>query len=81
MSPKQYKPAYVMVVDSIRARIRSGELKPGDKLPTKREMAEQFIVSGQVIDSAILVLKQDGTIEGRQGKGIYVAESPSAAEE
>jgi GntR family transcriptional regulator len=81
MTPKQYKPAYLMVADDIRAQIKAGGLKPGDKLPTKRQMAEHYIVSGQVIDTAILVLKQDGTIEGRQGKGIYVAESPPAGEE
>jgi GntR family transcriptional regulator len=70
------KPLYQTVVDDIRGQIRDGVLRPGDKLPTKREMCVQYGVSGQVIDAAMMVLRLDGTVEGIQGKGIYVAGRP-----
>jgi GntR family transcriptional regulator len=76
MSPTPYKPAYQIVVDAIRDQIRSGLLKPGGKLPIKRELIAQYSVSGQVIDSAMLILRTTGWVEGRQGKGVYVAASP-----
>lgn len=78
MSPTPYKPAYIMVADDLRSRIESGDLQPGDQLPTKRQMAAQYQVSQQVIDSAMIVLRAEGLIEGRQGKGVYVATRPTA---
>jgi len=68
--------AYQVVADDIRAQITSGTLSPGDQLPFKRLLAEQYKVSEQVIDVAMVLLRNEGLIEGRQGKGVYVAERP-----
>jgi DNA-binding GntR family transcriptional regulator len=71
MSP--YKPDYRRVADDLREQIKDGRLAPGAKLPTKREMCAQYSVSSQTIESAMLVLKTEGLLDGRQGKGVYVA--------
>lgn len=62
------------VVDDIRDRIASGELSPGDKLPTKRELAVQYGVSLAVIDAAMIELRAAGLVRGQQGKAVYVAD-------
>ncbi len=68
-----YKPDYRRVADDLREQIRDGRLAPGAKLPTKREMCAHYAVSSQTIESAMLVLKTEGLVEGRQGKGVFVA--------
>jgi GntR family transcriptional regulator len=68
-----YKPDYRRVADDLREQIQDGRLSPGAKLPTKREMCAHYSVSSQTIESAMLVLKTEGLVEGRQGKGVFVA--------
>ncbi len=75
MSPAPYRAAYHQVADDIRDQIRAGTLAPGDQLPTKRALAQRYQVSGQVIDMAMVVLRTEGLITGRQGKGVYVAQA------
>lgn len=66
--------AYLQVARDIREKIRSGELKPGDKLPSFNALCQQYEVSSTVIRSAMIVLKSEGLIDGRQGKGVYVTD-------
>lgn len=62
------------VVDSIRGKIESGEWRPGDRLPTKIELAAAYGVSAAVIDAAMIELRMAGLVRGQQGKGVYVAD-------
>lgn len=74
-----FVPDYQRVAADIRQAIKDGRLKPGDRLPTRRELIAQYGVSGQVIDSAMLILKAEGWVRGHQGRGTYVADSPPQA--
>lgn len=65
-------PKYERVADAIRDQIRSGQLKPGNKLPSIAQLQEQHGVSYGSIRSAMLVLKAERLIEGRPGEGVYV---------
>lgn len=65
-------PKYERVAATIRAQIKSGELKPGDQLPTTQNLIEQYGVSYGSVRTALLILKAEGLIEGRQGEGVYV---------
>jgi GntR family transcriptional regulator len=65
-------PAYLRIVDDIRDQIRTGKLKPGDKLPSFSELCEQYEASNTVVRSAMLILKGEGLIDGQQGKGVFV---------
>lgn len=56
----------------IRDAITSGELKPGDKLPTESGMTEQHQVSRTVIREAIASLRADSLVEVRHGVGVFV---------
>ncbi|CAG7616256.1 FadR/GntR family transcriptional regulator [Paenibacillus allorhizosphaerae] len=62
------------VVDRIRELIVSEQLKPGDKLPSERELADLMNVSRPTIREALKILSATGFIHIRQGNGVFVAE-------
>ena len=66
------KPIYKQLMDEILAKIRSGELIPGAKLPTERELAQQLYVSRGTIKKAYKELADNNIIEIIQGSGTYV---------
>jgi GntR family transcriptional repressor for pyruvate dehydrogenase complex len=63
---------YHEIVDQIQELISAGRIKPGDRLPPERELAELFKASRNSVRDAIRVLEQMGLIESRQGDGTYV---------
>ncbi|MFD6756948.1 GntR family transcriptional regulator [Micromonospora gifhornensis] len=65
-------PNYQRVVDDLRSRILSGELAPGDKLPTEKELQQRWGYSTTIIKHALTLLRSEGLIEGRRGSGNYV---------
>lgn len=60
------------IAQDIRDKIASGEYRPGDKLPSLRELTAIYGVSAEPVRSALLILQAEGLVEGHQGKGIYV---------
>jgi GntR family transcriptional regulator, transcriptional repressor for pyruvate dehydrogenase complex len=66
----------------IRNLIIGGGLKPGDRLPTERALAELFVASRTVIREAIKGLEAKGILEGQAGSGTFVAQgNPEAVSE
>ncbi len=57
-TPVRLARLYEQIVEQIEARIRNGELKPGDQLPSERELAEQFGVSRTAVREAIKALRE-----------------------
>lgn len=81
MSPPSPRPpaAYQRVADDIREKIAAEVYPIGSQLPFKRALAAQYAVSTQVIDVAMVLLRSEGLIEGRQGKGVFVLRKPPPA--
>jgi GntR family transcriptional regulator len=71
---------YERLANDIRDKIRSGELKPGDKLPSISQLRDQFSISYGSVRGAMLVLKAENLIEGRQGDGVFVKDPNSSKE-
>ncbi|MFQ5793861.1 MAG: GntR family transcriptional regulator [Candidatus Bipolaricaulia bacterium] len=67
-------PMYVQIADSLRDRIESGELAPGDRLPSERELSEMLGVNRMTLRRALGMLETQGLLVRRQGDGTYVAE-------
>jgi DNA-binding FadR family transcriptional regulator len=65
--PLKRLPAYQQVADQIRAGIESGELVPGQALPTEHALAAEFDVSRTTIREALRVLRAQGLLQGGQG--------------
>jgi GntR family transcriptional repressor for pyruvate dehydrogenase complex len=63
---------YHEIVDQIKGLITEGRIKPGDRLPPERELADLFKASRNSVRDAIRVLELMGLIESRQGDGTYV---------
>ena len=65
---------YVRVARRIADLVSSGEVSPGDKLPSERDLAEMLKVSRPSVREAMIALEVSGLIEVRTGSGIYVAD-------
>lgn len=71
---------YQQVASTIMASIVSGKYKPGERLPSERDLAVAFKVSRPTIREAMIALEIRGLAETRHGSGIYVTDQPPAHE-
>jgi GntR family transcriptional regulator len=69
------RPLYQQVKDQLRHRIAVGELKPGDEIPSIRQLAADIRVSVITIKRAYLELELEGVIQTRQGRGSFVSDN------
>ncbi len=69
------QPIYQQIVDQIRFRILSAQLKAGDELPTIRGLAETLKVNPNTIARAYRELEHEGLVEKRRTTGTFVAET------
>ncbi|MEV1289824.1 winged helix-turn-helix domain-containing protein [Micromonospora sp. NPDC049679] len=65
------------LADHIRTQITTGELQPGDKLPSTAQLKAQHSVSEMVIRYAMHALKQEGLVYSVHGLGVFVSEKPT----
>lgn len=72
LKPIKTKKIYEQIVDQIGLLVAEGQLKPGDRLPSERELVERFQVSRASIREAISALEMMGLIEVRAGEGTYI---------
>ncbi|OEH92366.1 FadR/GntR family transcriptional regulator [Bacillus solimangrovi] len=68
---------YEEVAEALLETIKSGELKPGDKLESVQQLAENFQVGRSAIREALSALRAMGLVEMRQGEGTYVRQFDS----
>lgn len=66
---------YEKIYHFIKEQIESGRLQIGDRLPTEKELSEQFSVSRITSKRALVELEQEGLITRSRGKGSFVAEN------
>jgi GntR family transcriptional regulator len=67
---------YVQVAAEIRRAISEGEAKPGERLPPARDLAAVLEVSTNTVLRALRLLRDEGLMEFRRGRGITVAGTP-----
>ncbi|MCK4507540.1 MAG: FadR family transcriptional regulator, partial [Desulfuromonadales bacterium] len=60
------------IVDQIKQLIAKGDLKPGDRIPSERDLATMLGVSRPSVREAIMVLEAMGFLDSRQGGGTFV---------
>jgi len=66
-------PAYQRIQSVIRKRIDSGQLQPGDPVPSERDLAKTHHVSLMTARHALAFLEREGLVERRRGIGTFVA--------
>ncbi|MGW2814348.1 GntR family transcriptional regulator [Streptomyces sp. NPDC001415] len=64
--------AYERIADELRAEIRAGQLRPGDRLPAESALVERFGKSHVTIREALRVLQTEGLIDKQHGRGSFV---------
>ena len=65
-------PLYDALYKAVKADILSGKLKAGEKLPSKRELAEHLKISKVTVENAYAQLKAEGYIYSLEKKGYFV---------
>ncbi|HOJ59651.1 MAG TPA: GntR family transcriptional regulator [bacterium] len=75
VDPSNPKPTYLQIVDSIRRAIATGAVKPGDQLPTIRDVAVQARVNRNTVSRAYLELEHMGLVRSRQGSGSFLTDN------
>lgn len=75
-TPVQTRRAFEEVALQIRSQLSSGKLRPGDRLPAERDLAEQFGLSRNTVREALRTLEISGVLEFRKGTtgGAFVRE-------
>ena len=67
-------PRYEQIAGALCQAIRSGQLKPGDRLPTLRRLASDLRVSLTTVTAAFKSLAESGWTRGEIGRGTFVVE-------
>jgi DNA-binding FadR family transcriptional regulator len=78
-TPIQSSKVFEKIAEQIEKRILSGELRSGDRLPTERELSEQFQASRTAVREAMKTLAQRGLVDMRPGRGTIVIDGTSQA--
>ncbi|HYF78777.1 MAG TPA: FadR/GntR family transcriptional regulator [Symbiobacteriaceae bacterium] len=75
IQPVKRTRAYEDIVRQLADMVRRGELQPGDRLPSERDLATAFGVGRPTLRQALTVLTQAGVVEVLPGSGIYLRKS------
>ncbi|GAA2639310.1 GntR family transcriptional regulator [Actinomadura fulvescens] len=71
------QPAYQRIADELRSQIVDGVLAPGDRVPSRHQLASHHGVSDRVAVQAVQLLVSEGYLESRSGSGTYVRVRPA----
>ena len=69
-------PLHDQVAGEIRRAIADGEAKPGERLPPAKDLAAELGVNTNTVLRALRVLRDEGILEFRRGRGVTVAGTP-----
>ncbi len=70
-------PLYYQLLEILKKQIDSGDLKPGNAIPTEKELMDQFEISRATVRQAVLQLVNDGYLRREKSKGTFVTTPPS----
>jgi DNA-binding GntR family transcriptional regulator len=71
-------PKTALLVQEIRGLIRSGQITPGERVPSENELARDHRVATDTANRALLILKGEGLVTSRRGIGTIAAEAEPA---
>lgn len=76
LSQTDGRPLYLQIIEQIQRRVGGGDLRPGEELPSIRQLAAELRVSVITIKRAYFELERAGVIVTRQGKGSFIVDDP-----
>src|SRR5438046_3087636 len=66
-------PIYRQIVDQICRAVATGQLAPGEQMPSVRALAEQLVINLNTVARTYADLIREGVLEAQKGKGVFVA--------
>ena len=78
VDPALPTPLWSQIEESVRYLVASGALRPGDALPSVRDLARDQRINPNTVAKAYQRLAEAGVVEARRGEGTFVAERPPA---
>jgi len=73
LNPNSGIPIYRQLIEQVRRMVSSNQLRPGDTLPSVRELAVAHAVNPMTISKAYSLLEAEGLLERQRGKAMTVA--------
>lgn len=71
------KPIYQQIIDEFRRQVARGQLAPGDRILSQRELAQQARVNPNTVQRAYREMEQMGLTETLRGQGSFIRNDPS----
>jgi len=81
IDPRSPVPLYAQIATRLRVAIAADELKPGEALPSVRQLASQLRINPATVVQAYRELEAEGLVATRQGAGTFVLEVPRERQE
>jgi GntR family transcriptional regulator len=75
INPDSGVPVYRQIMEQIKYCVASGLLKPGDQLPSIRELSQQLLINPTTVVKSYTELQHESVLEMRHGKGAFVSGS------
>ncbi|MBP2050810.1 DNA-binding transcriptional regulator YhcF (GntR family) [Streptomyces griseochromogenes] len=75
MDNRDTRPLHEQVAAAVRRAIAEGECRPGDRLPSARDLSEALDINVNTVLRGLRGLRDEGLLEFRRGRGVTVAES------
>lgn len=75
IDPRSSTPIYEQIIQQMKELCLKGIIKPGDKLPSVRELATIIIANPNTVSKAYKELEREGIIETLRGRGTYISEN------
>src|SRR5215208_3938939 len=79
IDPRDRTPIYAQLERGLRAAIATGRLRPGEQLPTVRELAVDLRINANTVARVYAELERAGVIQTRRGVGSFIAATPARA--
>ena len=74
-------PIYLQIIEEFKRQIATGALKPGDKVPSQRELAAQLKVNANTVQRAYREMEILGLVETLRGQGTFIRQVQEIVEE
>ena len=78
LDPTSGVPTYLQLVHQVKHAVQYAMLKPGDRLPTAREVVEDLAINPNTVLKAYRELERDGFVHSRPGAGTFIAHDAPA---
>ena len=78
--PHDPTPLYAQLERAIRAAVATGKLRPGDQLPTVRQLSVELAVNANTVARVYATLERAGVIETKRGVGSFISAARAQAQ-